>query len=78
MSGRVLAALRIIDPAKWLAMVREAMEAGSPEAAAVALGVSARTVYRWVASTPELAEWRKAPPAWHHTTTRKGKKKATK
>ena len=52
-----LGALRLYDPAAWARKVRAAMRAnqGRIAPAAAALGVSWRTLHRWLAA-PELAD----------------------
>lgn len=54
---RYLLAMRLVDPARWRGLVRDALAAtaGVPEAAR-ALGVSRPTLYRWLGEDPTLAD----------------------
>jgi hypothetical protein len=54
-------ALRIVDPAKWEALVRREMKRadGRIPAAAEALGVSGRQLRRWLDELPDID---RAPP----------------
>jgi hypothetical protein len=52
-----LGALRLLHPDQWRARIRAALAAaGSTRAAAPTLGVGLRTLERWVAEVPALAE----------------------
>lgn len=70
-----LGALRIYDRGAWLELVRgflskatrmsaEGCPVGSAQVADL-LGVSPRTLYRWIQETPELAQWHNETPSWH-------------
>ena len=62
-----LGALRIYDRAAWLTRVQAALVSsmGDLDQAATPLGVGKRTLYRWIAETPELKPWHGETPAWH-------------
>ena len=59
-----LGALRVLHPEQWAKKVRAAMKASDgriPEAAE-SLGVSMRTLFRWLSDDPLLADVVRAPP----------------
>lgn len=59
----LLGAERVAVPKKWAAQVRKAMKdaGGRITEAADALGVSRRTLYRWLDEDPRLAGIARAP-----------------
>ncbi len=61
-----LGALRLVDPEKWSREVRKAMRAagGRVPDAAETLGVSKRTLFRWL-DDPLLEDVQRAAPSLH-------------
>lgn len=62
-SNAQLSALRVAKPAEFALKVRAALEqGGSVPAAAKQLGVTPRTLFRWIADAPALIEGLALPP----------------
>jgi transcriptional regulator with PAS, ATPase and Fis domain len=62
-----LGALRVVDVEKWAKQVRQAMKRheGRVPDAARELGVSVRTLFRWLAEDRRLKDVERAPPSIH-------------
>ena len=63
-----LGALKIYDREAWLTRVQAALVSSMGDldhAATVHLGIGKRTLYRWIAETPELKPWHGEAPPWH-------------
>jgi hypothetical protein len=70
-----IGALKVADPKEWASTVKQAMKAngGRITDAAVALGVSPRTLFRWLA-LPPLENVAKSAPCLHVTASKKRKR----
>lgn len=75
-SGRRLSAMRIADPIVWTTEVRNALRKadGDVPAASEALGVSSRTLFRWIEDNASLTtgiDLRKAGRPWPEKPVKK-------